>query len=256
MLTIRELTVHLQKKEVLKNVSLNGLEGTITSIIGPNGAGKSTLLKALIGLQPIHQGEVSWKGQSIQSYTSIERAQQMTLLSQGKPHPLPFTVEEFVTLGVLSYAKEWSTEQQQQTVAASLKRHHLWPYRKRSIHQLSGGEWQRVYMAKIEAQQADLLLLDEPTTFLDVHYRTHFYEWMVEMRAAGKTILWVSHDINDTIRYADQVVALKEGELITQGPTMEIMNQSTLEELFQTRLSPVRKEKDERTYFLPYSSFS
>ncbi|MGT2846956.1 metal ABC transporter ATP-binding protein [Streptococcus massiliensis] len=218
MITINQLSVAYQQTLALENVSLK-IEGpTITGIIGPNGAGKSTLIKGMLGIIP-HEGSAELDGKPIKEQLSrIAYVEQKAQIDYN----FPITVKECVSLGLYPHmkffqrfkAKDW------QRVDESLATVGLSDYANRQISQLSGGQFQRVLIARCLVQEADYIFLDEPFVGIDSVSEEIIMTTLCKLKAAGKTILIVHHDLSKVPSYFDQVLILNR-ELIAFGPTEE-----------------------------------
>lgn len=230
-----QLTVGYDKKNIIKNLSLAIPEGKITALIGPNGSGKSTLLKALARILPPTDGEVLLDGQSIQQQPTKEVAKKIALLPQNSDPSLSLTVAELVSYGRFPYQKGFSGLQKEDyrlmdwALAATGVTH----LRERNIQSLSGGQRQRAWIAMALAQDTDILILDEPTTFLDPAHQLEVMT-LLEMvnQEQGKTILLSIHDLNHASRFADCIFALKAGELVAAGTPEKVLTADNLALLY------------------------
>ncbi|NJD98411.1 ABC transporter ATP-binding protein [Thermococcus sp. LS1] len=199
------------EREVLKNVEFKADKGELLAIIGPNGAGKSTLLKSLVGiLKPI--GHVKLNGIDVLSLKPKERAKLITYVPQSSYPEFAFTIEEFVELG--TYATRGDVE-------GALKKVGLWERRKEQITNLSGGEYQLALIARALAQGSDVILLDEPTSHLDINHALHVMELLREL-SNEKIVIAVLHDLNLALRYADRLILLHRGKKRWEGKPEEL----------------------------------
>jgi len=195
------------EREVLKNVELKAERGELLAVIGPNGAGKSTLLKCLVGiLKP--KGTARLDGVELTSLRPAERARFITYVPQRSFPQFAFTVEEFVEMG--AYITRGS-------VREALERVGLWEKRKERVTSLSGGEFQLVLIARALAQGSESILLDEPTSHLDVNHALMVMDLLNELKE-NKIVVAVLHDLNLALSYADRVLVLKNGEKVWEGP--------------------------------------
>lgn len=243
MITLENVTVSLEQKTILKGLSLTTSRLGFTVIIGRNGSGKSTLLKTIAGLLE-YQGSIKIDNKEIKKLPRKERAQQLALLPQQRPLP-DIDVETLVSHGrfpYLGFGKQMSAGDRQ-IVEEALIRADVSDLRYRRMRSLSGGERQRVYIAMMIAQDTKYLLLDEPTTFLDVEYQLEVMNLLKSLQEEGKHIIMVAHDLPQAFTFAEEVIVLADGELICQGRPEEIYNNSALKEVFSVRLCPQVGEK-------------
>lgn len=238
ILSAHGIDVGINKKIIVHNLSLDIPEGKITAIIGPNGCGKSTTLKAVSRIWPLEKGSITFKGKDIRSFSHREFAQCMAILTQSPQAPTDLTVQDLVEMGRFPHrgflgrgdkddAKhvEWALEQ---TNMAGM-RHRL-------LHTLSGGERQRAWIAMALAQRPQVLLLDEPTTYLDICHQLEVMQLLVKLnRELGLTVVMVIHELNHAIQYADYVAVIKAGRLVTCGEPKEILTSKLLAEVFKVQ---------------------
>ncbi|AIF69608.1 iron ABC transporter permease [Palaeococcus pacificus DY20341] len=194
------------EREILKNVEFSAKKGELLAIIGPNGAGKSTLLKCLVGiLKP--QGEVKFNGFDLLQLKPKERARFVTYVPQSSVPEFAFTIEEFVEMG--AYATRGDTE-------SALKRVGLWERRREFVTNLSGGEYQLVLIARALAQESEIILLDEPTSHLDINHALQIMEILNALKDE-KIVIVVMHDLNLALKYADRLLLLNKGTIEWEG---------------------------------------
>lgn len=209
--------------------------GKITAIIGPNGCGKSTLLKALARTQPLKEGAAFLFGRPMAAMKDTEVARQMAFLPQAPQAPGGLTVEELVSYGRYPHQKGFGrlTDQDRCTVAWALEATHMQEFSKRALSALSGGQRQRAWIALALAQDTPLILLDEPTTYLDMAHQLEILELLQTLnREQGKTIVLVIHELNLAARCAHWMVAMKEGMVRAAGTPEAIMNAEMMREVF------------------------
>ncbi len=223
------------KSPVISDLSLTLPKGKITALIGRNGCGKSTLLKLLNRLLPPSQGRVLLEGRPIDDYGSRELAQTMAHLSQSPQAPLGLTVEELVHFGRHPYKGFLgrTSPEDHKKVEWALERTSLLELRERPLEALSGGQRQRAWIAMALAQDTEYLLLDEPTTYLDIAHQLEVLELLAKLnKDQGKTIVMVVHEPNHASQYADHVVCIAEGKLFQEGDPEAIFCQETVTNLF------------------------
>ncbi|NJE85229.1 ABC transporter ATP-binding protein [Thermococcus sp. CX2] len=215
-----KLSFSYSGKEVLKNVEFTTEKGELLAIIGPNGAGKSTLLKSMVGiLRPT--GYVKLNGTDLLSLKPKERAKLITYVPQSSYPEFAFTIEEFVELG--TYATRGD-------MRSALKRVGLWEKRKEQITNLSGGEYQLALIARALAQGSEVILLDEPTSHLDINHALRIMELLRELREE-RIVITVLHDLNLALRYAERLILLHEGRKRWDGAPDEL-SPAVIEEVY------------------------
>jgi iron complex transport system ATP-binding protein len=208
--------------------------GKITALVGPNGCGKSTLLRGLARLLPARRGHVYLDGQAIQSKSTKQLAKQLGILPQSPSAPEGLTVRELVAQGRYphqSWFQQWSKQDEAITVQA-LTTTNLLDLADRPLDTLSGGQRQRAWIAMALAQETEILLLDEPTTYLDLAYQLEVLELLHNLNEAGRTIVMVLHDLNQACRYAHNLVAMREGKIWAQGDPRRVMTEQMVADVF------------------------
>lgn len=237
-IAVEDLTVSYQGKTALSDINLMIQQGAITGIIGPNGAGKSTLLKGMMGLIKTDSGKISIGNQELQ-----KRQRDIAYVEQRSEIDLnfPITVEEVVLLG--SYPKlglfKRPKEKEKELVTECLKLVKMVEFRTRQIGELSGGQLQRVFIARALAQEADIIFLDEPFVGIDMSSEQVIIDILKQLKAQGKTILIVHHDLHKVTDYFDDVIILKK-QLIAYGPVEHIFTSETLEKAYGQTLGAIQ----------------
>lgn len=221
---------------ILDELSLDIPDGSFTVIVGPNACGKSTLLRTLARLLPAMSGRVVLDGRTIASYGPKEIARELGLLPQTSIAPDGITVADLVARGRYPHQgllRRWSPEDHEAT-AHAMAVTGITDLSARRVDALSGGQRQRVWVAMALAQQASILLLDEPTTFLDIAHQIELMELFTDLHEAGTTtIVAVLHDLNQASRYATHLVAMKHGRIVAQGPPATIVTAELVEDVFR-----------------------
>lgn len=232
-LAIDHLTLAYGQKVIINDLSLEFPEG-ITALIGPNGCGKSTLLKAVARLLTPQAGKITLDGNDIAQYSQREFARQLALLPQQQIVPEGISVRELVGYGRSPYLGIFGklSPADYAIVDQALALTKLEDLKDCLVTDLSGGQRQRVFLAMALAQDAPYILLDEPTTYLDLNHQTELMHLMRAQQEQGKTIITVLHDLNQAARYCDYLVMLKDGELIAQGTPEQVMTPELLQEVF------------------------
>ncbi|WP_116950645.1 ABC transporter ATP-binding protein [Jiangella endophytica] len=219
---------------ILDALSLDVLDGSFTVIVGPNACGKSTLLRALTRLLPATGGHVLLDGRAISTYRPKEIARELGLLPQTSVAPDGITVADLVARGRYPHQgvlRRWSPEDEAAT-AAAIAATEITDLSARRVDALSGGQRQRVWVAMALAQQASILLLDEPTTFLDIAHQIDLMELFTDLHRTGTTIVAVLHDLNQASRYATHLVAMKDGRIVAQGEPGAVVTADLVDEVF------------------------
>ncbi|MEG0373342.1 ABC transporter ATP-binding protein [Enterococcus viikkiensis] len=233
-LNTTDLSIGYEKKIVVNDITVEIPAGKITSLIGPNGSGKSTFLKALARILEPAKGEVLIDNENVQRLDTKAVAQKIASLSQGSSPVSGLTVAEIVAYGRYPYQKGFSglKEPDRQLIRWALEATNLTKLQDRTLTTLSGGQQQRVWIAMALAQDTDILILDEPITFLDPAHQLEILELLQTINRQGKTILMTIHDLNHASRFSDYLLGMKQGELIFQGPPKEIFTAEKLLNLF------------------------
>ncbi|MGD9092682.1 MAG: heme ABC transporter ATP-binding protein [Anaerolineales bacterium] len=235
MLEIKSIRVAYGKRTVLRDLSLSVRSGEITAIIGPNGAGKSTLIRAASGIQNILAGQVIVAGEELNGLTQTERARYLAVVPQARNLPGAYTVYQTVLLGRTPYLN-WlgnAGKTDHERVRLALERTDTLGLADRRVGELSGGEQQRVLLARAFAQDTPILLLDEPTTHLDLQHQSNLLN-LVRRRAREKdlTVVLVLHDLNLAGLYADQVALMSKGEIYALGSPSEVLTVGNLSPVY------------------------
>lgn len=222
-------------KTIIHGIDLDIPQNKISVIIGANGSGKSTLLKTMAKLIKPTEGDVTLDGKAINKYPPKQLARMLVLLPQSPVVPDGITVADLVGRGRFPHQSLFSgwSKQDYEAVEEAMAFMNITAFANHDIDELSGGQRQRVWIAMALAQQTDILLLDEPTTFLDITYQVEILDLLTNLnRKYGTTIVMVLHDINLSARYADYIFAVKEGKLIAEGKPTEVLTSDLVESVF------------------------
>jgi iron complex transport system ATP-binding protein len=228
------LTLAYDRLVVARDLDLAIAPGSFTVIIGPNGCGKSTLLRALARTLTPRAGRVLLDGAPIDRMRSKDVAKRLALLPQGPIAPESITVGDLVARGRYPHQgilRQWSAADAR-AVDAALRATEVDDLRDRYVADLSGGQRQRVWLAMALAQETDLLLLDEPTTFLDIAHQVEVMDLCARLHADGRTLVAVLHDLNQAARYATHLVAMRDGRVVAQGPPEDVVTEPLVQEVF------------------------
>ena len=219
----------------VRDVSLVAPGGRITAIVGPNGSGKSTLVRALLRRVPLTAGQILTGDIDVASLGQRELARQIAVVPQREEPAFPMQVADYVALGRYPHAGPWRarTSHDGAAVDAAVARAGIAELRGRNTDELSGGEWQRVRIARALAQEAAALVLDEPTTFLDVAHEMAMFELLDGLAREGHAVLLVSHQLNLVARFAAAMILLHRGEVVAAGAPTDVMRGDVLERVYQ-----------------------
>jgi iron complex transport system ATP-binding protein len=235
LLRVAGLTLAYGAREVVHALDLTIPRGRITAVVGANGSGKSTLLRALARLMPPRAGAVLLDGRRIAELPTREVAKRLGLLPQSPVAPDGLAVEDLVARGRYPHQRlfrQWSREDEE-AVEAALAATGMAALRERPVDELSGGQRQRAWIAMTLAQRTEVLLLDEPTTFLDLAHQVEVLDLLADLVAGhGRTVVMVLHDLNQACRYADQLVALRDGRIHAAGAPAAVVDAELVEHVF------------------------
>ncbi|MFD8939419.1 ABC transporter ATP-binding protein [Streptomyces sp. NPDC059578] len=233
-LEVRDVTLGYARHPVAEHLDLTIPDGSFTVIIGPNACGKSTLLRAVSRLLAPTAGQVVLDGRPIAAYRAKEVARRLGLLPQTSLAPDGITVAELVARGRYPHQKltrQWTADDER-AVAEAMDATAVTDLSGRLVDELSGGQRQRVWVAMVLAQQTPILLLDEPTTFLDIAHQIDLLELFTDLHRAGRTLVAVLHDLNHAARYATHLIALRDGRVVAEGPPADVMTAELVREVF------------------------
>ncbi|WP_226645804.1 ABC transporter ATP-binding protein [Mesobacillus subterraneus] len=233
MITVRSLSKFYGKKSVVEDVTVNIQRGQITSFIGPNGAGKSTLLSMVSRLLDADSGEVLIDQTDVRKMKSNEFSKVVSILKQSNYMNVRLTIRELVSFGRFPYSKGKLTEEDERFVDQAIDYMHLTEMQDSYLDELSGGQKQRAFIAMVIAQDTEYILLDEPLNNLDMKHSVQIMKILRQLvDDLGKTVVIVLHDINFASVYSDRIVALKDGKVVKDGPTREIIQSDALKEIY------------------------
>ncbi len=233
-LRAHDLTLAYERRVVAQHLGVEIVDGSFTVIVGPNACGKSTLLKALARVLKPTAGTVYLDGAAIASYPSKQVARRLGMLPQAPLVPAGIVVQDLVARGRFAHQRmlrQWSAADEAAVIEA-MRMTEVLDLADRFVDELSGGQRQRVWLAVVLAQQTDILLLDEPTTFLDLAHQFDVLDLCADLHEQGRTIVAVLHDLNHACRYATDVVVMQAGAVVAQGPPSQIIGADLVEAVF------------------------
>lgn len=237
-----ELTLGYDNRTIVEGLEVAIEDDCFTVIVGANGSGKSTLLRGLARMLTPKSGAVYLDGRDIRSLPSTEVARRLGLLPQGPIAPDGITVADLVARGRYPHQgllRQWSPEDEEATIEA-MRATGVQDLAERYVGDLSGGQRQRVWLAMVLAQQTPILLLDEPTTYLDIAHQLDVLDLCVSLREDhGRTLVAVLHDLNHACRYADRLIAMKDGSILAHGEPSRIVTAELVEQVFGLRCTVI-----------------
>lgn len=234
-LNIKELYFSYSQDNILQNINISIKRGSFISIVGPNGSGKSTLLKNIAkNLQP-NSGEIWFETLDLLKMTPLELAKKMAVVPQTFNIDFPFSGLDTVLMGRTPFLKRFQAETDKDYALAewAMKLTNTWHFRDRSVTQLSGGELQRVILARALVQEPEIILLDEPTAHLDIQHQMELLELLESLnKTSNLTVIAVLHDLNLASQFSDEIIMLKNGQIFAQGPTDQVLTAGNIREVY------------------------
>jgi iron complex transport system ATP-binding protein len=254
-LETQHLELGYEQRTVVENLNLRLQNGKISTIIGANGSGKSTILRSLARLLKPKTGAVLLSGKSIQTLPSKTVAQQLAILPQAPTAPEGITVEALVQFGRYPHQKflQPRSSEDDAQIQAALEQTKMLEFKNRPLETLSGGQRQRAWIAMALAQDTPLLLLDEPTTYLDIKHQLEVLHLLEELNAqTGKTIVMVLHDLNQAARYSHELIAVKNGQVVAQDTPERVLTHALLREVFGLEVHILPDPANGKPHIIPY----
>ncbi|KEH93988.1 ABC transporter ATP-binding protein [Clostridium botulinum] len=254
MLKIKDFKIGYDDKVIVKDFSLHVKKGDMLTIIGPNGSGKSTVLKAVGRLLKPMDGVVYLDGKLLQEMNNKEIAKEMACLSQHNSAPKDMTIRKIVSFGRNPH-KNWFqglNKEDEDIVAWAIEKTNLSHMENKNISDISGGERQRAWIAMALAQKPKVLLLDEPTTYLDINNQIEILELVKELNEKlNLTVVMVLHDLNQAAKYSSEVLVLKNGEIKAQGKPEDILDKSLIRSVYNVDMDILKNQFGEKIIFIP-----
>ncbi|HEY9312766.1 ABC transporter ATP-binding protein [Williamsia sp.] len=250
------LDVGYDKRLIIAGLDVTIPDGSFTVIVGPNACGKSTLLRALSRLLKPVGGTVLLDGKNVNSFNGKEFARQVGLLPQQSLAPEGINVVDLVSRGRFPYQKmfkQW-TDDDENAVRNALAATRLMDLSTRPVEALSGGQRQRVWIAMALAQETPILLLDEPTTYLDLAHQLEILELCARLNKEGSTLVAVLHDLNQAARYATHLIAMRSGVVVAEGPPAEVVTEETIEAVFGVRSRVINDPETQTPMVIPLAN--
>lgn len=255
VISTENLQVKYGETTALEDVNIHINKGEITTIIGPNGSGKSTLIKVISRCLKPNSGTVYLNGSNIYKINTKNVAKEMAILPQVKNVSGDITVENLVSYGRyphLNFGKRLGREDNE-IIDWAIEQTGLKDFKNRFVATLSGGERQRAWISMALAQKPKILILDEPTTYLDISYQLEVLELVKELnKTLGLTVIMVLHDLNQAARYSDQIYVLKEGRIYEHGEPENIIKSTLLKDIFRIKAHVYEDKVNNCPYFIPY----
>ncbi|QXG37154.1 Fe(3+) dicitrate ABC transporter ATP-binding protein FecE [Pseudomonas viridiflava] len=243
ILQAQQLDIGYGATRIVQDLSFSPPPGKVTALIGPNGCGKSTLLKAFARILTPQSGSLSLDGKAYRDLSARDLARKVAFLPQVLPIPEGVSVRQLVAYGRSPHNSLWGrlNGADQHSVEQALQRMELETLADRPLSDLSGGQRQRAWLAMILAQDAAIVLLDEPTTYLDISHQVELLDLMRALSAEGKTVITVLHDINQACRYADHLAVMQAGRLVASGTPGDVLNAELVCRVFDVQVQIMRE---------------
>lgn len=253
ILEVEDLHLSYGNNEVLRGISFSIEKPTIFGIIGANGSGKTTLIKNISGYLKSDSGVVKVFGKEIDRYTRKERAQIIGYVPQDIPFDFDFTAYDIVMMGRLPYLGRFQKEssRDRNIVKKAMMTTDTWDFREKTLRELSGGERQRVYIARALAQEAKILLMDEPVAHLDIRYQLEILSIVRDLVKNGITCIIVLHDINLASLFCEDILILKRGRVLVKGKPEDVIREDIIKEAFNIDVRVIMEEESKKPFVIP-----
>ncbi|WP_294155615.1 ABC transporter ATP-binding protein [uncultured Clostridium sp.] len=257
-ISVKNLTVAYEKNTIISDMDLSIPKGQISIIIGANGCGKSTLLKTISRINKPENGDIYINKKNIRKIKEKDIAKEVAFLPQGPVAPSGLTVRELVAYGRFPHQKMIGglNSHDKEIIDWAINETGLSEFKDREVENLSGGQRQRAWIAMTLAQETEIIMLDEPTTYLDMSYQLEVLEVLQKLnREKNITVVIVLHELNNACRFADNIVGLKKGKVICQGKPIDVINKENLKEIYGIDASLVISENGQYPICMDYELF-
>lgn len=254
-ISVRNLSVSYEDNNIIEDMDLSIPKGMITIIIGSNGCGKSTLLKTIARINKPKNGDIFINNKNIKKIKEKDIAKEVAFLSQGPVCPSGLTVRELVAYGRFPHQKLIGglNSHDKEIIDWAINETGLSDFKDREVENLSGGQRQRAWIAMTLAQETDIIMLDEPTTYLDMSYQLEVLEVLEKLnKEKNITVVIVLHELNNACRFANNIVGLKKGKIICEGKPIDVINKSTLKEIYGINATLTKSENGEYPICMEY----
>ena len=234
-ISVKKLSVAYESNTIIEDMNLSIPQGKISIIIGANGCGKSTLLKTIARINKPKSGDIFINNKNIKKVKEKDIAKEVAFLPQGPVCPSGLTVRELVAFGRFPHQKMIGglNNHDKETIDQAIKETGLSEFADREVENLSGGQRQRAWIAMTLAQETEIIMLDEPTTYLDMSYQLEVLEVLQKLNREKKiTVVIVLHELNNACRFADNIIGLKKGKLVCEGSPIDVINKENLKEIY------------------------
>ncbi|WP_061994632.1 ABC transporter ATP-binding protein [Clostridium sp. ATCC 25772] len=257
-ISVKNLSVAYENNIIIENMNLDITKGKISIIIGANGCGKSTLLKTIARINKPKNGDIFINNRNIKSIKEKDIAKEVAFLPQGPSCPSGLTVRELVAYGRFPHQKIIGglNNHDKEIIDWAIKETVLSEFADREIENLSGGQRQRAWIAMALAQETEIIMLDEPTTYLDMSYQLEVLEVLQKLNQEKNiTVVIVLHELNNACRFADNIIGLKKGKIVCKGKPIEVINNSTLKEIYGINANIKESENGQYPVCMEYELF-
>ena len=254
-ISVRNLSVSYEDNNIIEDMDLSIPKGMITIIIGSNGCGKSTLLKTIARINKPKNGDIFINNKNIKKIKEKDIAKEVAFLPQGPVCPSGLTVRELVAYGTFPHQKLIGglNSHDKEIIDWAINETGLSDFKDREVENLSGGQRQRAWIAMTLAQETDIIMLDEPTTYLDMSYQLEVLEVLEKLnKEKNITVVIVLHELNNACRFANNIVGLKKGKIICEGKPIDVINKSTLKEIYGINATLTKSENGEYPICMEY----
>ena len=254
MISLSDVSVHYGDQPVVQNISFDIRQGKVMVLIGPNGSGKTTIIRGITGSVKLSGGQIKYDGKNLADLSETERAKYLSVVPQNSLLPDGFSVYETVAMGRTPYLGLLGklSEEDRRRVDEAIRETAIFDLRKKDVRSLSGGEQQRVILARALAQDTPVMILDEPTTHLDLNHTIGILSLVRNLsREKGTAVLIVLHDLNLAARFADEIIILKQGNILAMGTPEEVLTENNLTTVYHVPMIVFRHDGISTPIVLP-----